>query len=243
MERKTHHESCWNGHGLGAGGGSSWRRIRRDSFGAGHPALPQSAPDVTHVLPPGRTGVDVPQRGARILVAGVGNMFLRDDGFGPEVARRLASGGNPNAGADPAADPDAGPSVDAVGQGVKVVDYGIRGMHLAYDLLAGVDVLVLVDAVPPAGGEDPAPGSIRVLRVRSGDLDSSASFDPHGMDPVAVLGRLRSLGGELPVTYVVGCVPADLGEGIGLSAPVAAAVPEALAAVGELLAQFASVNP
>ena len=187
------------------------------------------------MLPPGRTGVEVPRRGARILVAGVGNIFLRDDGFGPEVARRLASGGGPTVAADP--------SVDPAGQHVKVVDYGIRGMHLAYDLLAGVDVLVIVDTMPPDGDEATAPGSIRVVRVRSGDLDSSASFDPHGMDPVAVLGRLGSLGGELPLTYVVGCVPADLAEGIGLSAPVAAAVPEALAAVGDLLSLYDSVNP
>jgi hydrogenase maturation protease len=186
------------------------------------------------VLQPGRAPVDSPERGARILVAGVGNMFLRDDGFGPEVARRLARATDPNA----AADPSVGPV-----QAVRVVDYGIRGMHLAYDLLAGVDVLVLVDAVPPDGGEDTAPGSIRVLRVRGEDLDASAALDPHGMDPAAVLGRLRSLGGELPLTYVVGCVPADLAEGIGLSEPVAAAVPEALAAIAELLAQYASLNP
>lgn len=195
------------------------------------------------MLPPGRTGVDVPKRGARILVAGVGNMFLHDDGFGPEVARRLASGRGSTAAADPTADPDAAPSADPAGHQVTVVDYGIRGMHLAYDLLAGVDVLVIVDTMPPDGAQGTAPGSIRVLRVRSGDLDSSASFDPHGMDPVAVLGRLRSLGGELPLTYVVGCVPADLAEGIGLSAPVAAAVPAALAAVGDLLSLYDSVNP
>lgn len=173
----------------------------------------------------------------RVLVAGVGNIFLRDDGFGPEVARRLAA---------EAALPMPG---------VTVVDYGIRGMHLAYDLLGGVDVLVLVDAVPPdghlhaAGPWDPdpsaareppsesAPGSIRVLHVRSEDLDGAASLDPHGMDPVAVLGRLRSLSGELPLTYVVGCVPADVTEGLGLSATVAAAVPRAVEAVGSLVAR------
>ena len=66
-----------------------------------------------------------------VLVAGVGNIFLHDDGFGPEVARRLAG--------------DAGRTVP----GVLAVDYGIRGMHLAYDLLNGVDLLVLVDTVPP----------------------------------------------------------------------------------------------
>lgn len=147
-------------------------------------------------------------------------MFLRDDGFGPEVARKLAAAAGPAA------------------PGVVAVDYGIRGMHLAYDLLAGVDVLVLVDTVPrdPSPDADAAPGSIRVLQVRPEDLEGAASLDPHGMDPVAVLGRLRSLGGELPLTYVVGCVPADLTEGIGLTGPVTAAVPRALAAVEELIA-------
>jgi hydrogenase maturation protease len=154
-----------------------------------------------------------------VLVAGVGNMFLHDDGFGPEVARHLA----------------AGPQLDP---GVRVVDYGIRGMHLAYDLLAGVDTLVLVDTVP--GDGDSAPGSIRVLQVSQADLDARAALDPHGMDPAAVLGRLRSMGGILPATYVVGCVPEDLSEGIGLSARVAAAVPEAVAAVGSLLGQHSS---
>ncbi|MET1156413.1 hydrogenase maturation protease [Arthrobacter sp.] len=169
---------------------------------------------------------------SRVLVAGVGNVFLRDDGFGPEVARLLAS--------------------DAyLPPGVDVVDYGIRGMHLAYDLLAGVDVLVLVDAVPPKAGVPDStsgtdgdggrtPGSIHVLRIRSRDLDGGASLDPHGMDPAAVLGRLRTLGGERPVTYVVGCVPDDVSEGIGLTAPVAAALPEAIAAVVELLSRHTS---
>ena len=157
--------------------------------------------------------------GARALVAGVGNIFLRDDGFGPEVARRLAGAANPSL------------------RGLLAVDYGIRGMHLAYDLLAGVDVLVLVDTVPADSSKSAAPGSIRVLRVRPEDLDGAAPLDPHGMDPVAVLGRLRSLGGELPVTYVVGCVPADLAEGMGLSAAVAAAVPEAIAAVVRLVSE------
>ncbi|MEV7647857.1 hydrogenase maturation protease [Arthrobacter sp. NPDC089319] len=152
----------------------------------------------------------------RTLVAGVGNMFLRDDGFGPEVARRL--------------------SAAAAGQrpGVQVVDYGIRGMHLAYDLLAGVDALVLVDTVPP-DAHDAQPGSIRVLRVGAEDLAEAGPLDPHGMDPAAVLNRLRSLGGTLPPTYVVGCVPADTTEGIGLSPAVAAAVPKAMAVVVTLL--------
>ena len=125
-----------------------------------------------------------------VLVAGVGNLFLTDDGFGSEVARRLAA---------------APPSGD-----VKVVDYGIRGMHLAYDLLDGYDALVVVDAVPGDG----APGDLSVLEVGEDDL-GDGELDAHGMAPVAVLAGLAKLGGSLPPTYVVGCQPADVGEGIG----------------------------
>jgi hydrogenase maturation protease len=163
----------------------------------------------------------------RVLVAGVGNIFLGDDGFGPEVARRMLAG-EPNA---TAADPDRA-DAGILPDGVRVVDYGIRGMHLAYDLLDGVDVLVLIDALP---GHEP-PGTIRVLRIGPEDL-GEGQFDAHGMDPVAVLASLRSLGGQLPTTYVVGCQPADVTDGIGLSPPVAAAVDEAVATVRALIKQ------
>ena len=152
---------------------------------------------------------------AKVLVAGIGNIFFSDDGFGPEVARRLAAG-------------------EAAGQtlpdGVRVVDYGIRGMHLAYDLLDGVDALVLVDALRGSG----PPGAVTVLEVGPEDL-GQGDFDAHGMEPVAVLASLGSLGGELPPTYVVGCHPDDMGEGIGLSPPVEAAVDEAAATVRSLI--------
>jgi hydrogenase maturation protease len=151
------------------------------------------------------------------LVAGIGNMFRGDDGFGPEVARQLS-----------AASPE-----DAVPAGVRVVDYGIRGMHLAYDLLDGVDALVLIDALPGDG----AAGTITVLEVEPDDL-GAGEFDAHGMDPVAVLASLDAMGGRLPPTYVVGCRPADLGEGIGLSEPVRKAVPEAAETVRGLLSQI-----
>ncbi len=146
-----------------------------------------------------------------MLVAGVGNLFCTDDGFGPEVVRRLLAGAD-------------------LPEGVRAVDYGIRGMHLAYDLLDGVDALVLVDAVPGAGD----PGEIHVLEVGESDL-GGGEFDPHGMAPVAMLAGLRDLGGTLPPTFVVGCRPADTGEGIGLTPPVEAAVPEAVHAVRTLL--------
>jgi hydrogenase maturation protease len=103
-------------------------------------------------------------------------------------------------------------------------------MHLAYDLLDGYDALVLVDALPGDGD----PGDISVLKVGPDDL-GKGEFDPHGMAPVAVLASLQALGGRLPPTYVVGCRPADLDDGIGLSAAVEAAIPEAMAAVRALL--------
>jgi hydrogenase maturation protease len=148
---------------------------------------------------------------ARVLVAGIGNLFLGDDGFGPEVVRRLAGHG-------------------ALPPGVRVVDYGIRGMHLAYDLLAECDALVLVDALPGGG----VPGEVVVLEVTADDLDAG-EFDAHGMSPVAMLATVERLGGTLPVTYVVGCRAGAVGDWIGLSAPVAAAVPDAIAAVRTLV--------
>jgi hydrogenase maturation protease len=147
---------------------------------------------------------------SRTLVAGVGNIFLSDDGFGPEVARRL--------------------SRRVLPPGVRVEDYGIRGTHLAYDLLSGWDALVLIDTVPWQG----APGRIHVLDVEPDDVDGT-SFDPHGMDPNSMLAGVRSLGGTLPPTIVVGCEPAVLDEGIGLSPAVDAAVDGAVGTVLRLL--------
>ena len=152
-----------------------------------------------------------------VLVAGIGNLFLSDDGFGPEVVRRLAD------------DAD-------LPEHVRVVDYGIRGMHLAYDLLDGYGALVLVDALPGTGD----PGDLTVLEIGEHDL-GSGDFDPHGMAPVAVLASVQRLGGTLPPTYVVGCTPASVDEGIGLSAAVEAAVPRAMATVCTLLSPRVAV--
>jgi hydrogenase maturation protease len=117
--------------------------------------------------------------------------------------------------------------------GVRVVDYGIRGMHLAYDLLEGYDALVLVDALPVGD----VAGAITVLRVGPDDL-GTGEFDAHGMSPVAVLGSLGQLGGTLPPTFVVGCRPESVDEGIGLTEPVAAAVPRAVETLVQLLAKL-----
>jgi hydrogenase maturation protease len=148
--------------------------------------------------------------GNGVLVAGIGNIFLSDDGFGCEVARRLTTRPLP--------------------EHVTVTDYGIRGMHLAYELLDGYDALVIVDAMPGRG----EPGDIVVLEIGEDDL-GSGDFDAHGMEPTAVLASLGSLGGSLPPTYVVGCEPHDVGEGIGLTPAVEAAVDRAVDAVVDLI--------
>jgi hydrogenase maturation protease len=147
----------------------------------------------------------------RILIAGIGNLFLRDDAFGTEVARRLAA--------------------DDLPAGVRAVDYGIRGMHLAYDLLDGWDALILVDALPDRG----EPGALRVLDVGPEHLDPGEALDAHGMDPGSVLSSLRLLGGRLPRTIVVGCQVRDVDEGIGLSTPVAGSVEAAVGTVHALV--------
>ena len=119
----------------------------------------------------------------RVLVAGIGNVFRTDDGFGPEVARRLAALPWPD--------------------GVRVVDYGIRGMHLAYDLLDPWDALVLVDALPDRG----EPGGLVVLEIGDEHVGAGARVDAHGMDPATVLATLAALGGRLPAAHPAGGLP------------------------------------
>jgi hydrogenase maturation protease len=154
----------------------------------------------------------------RTLVAGVGNVFQRDDAFGVEVVRLLA--GRPAA------------------PGVQIRDFGIRGVHLAYDLLDGCDLFVLVDAA--ARGAEP--GTVTVLEVEPGGAradggDSTAApvIDPHGLTPDDIFALLASLGGRPGRSLVVACEPADTSPGMGLSDPVQAALPHAVAAVEEIL--------
>jgi len=152
---------------------------------------------------------------SRILVAGIGNIFLGDDGFGPEVLRRI-----PQELANPR---------------VQVVDYGIRGMHLAYDLAEGFDTTILVDSAQRGD----APGTVYLIepegQAGQGDAASMTLFNAHGMQPDLVLSLAGSLGGDAGRVLVVGCEPATLEEGIGLSAPVTAAVDEAAAMVTRLV--------
>ncbi|BCZ25458.1 hydrogenase maturation protease [Mycobacterium senriense] len=155
----------------------------------------------------------------RILVAGIGNIFLGDDGFGSEVVRNAEL---------PQDDPT-----------VQVIDYGIRGMHLAYDLLEEWDTLVLVDAVPSRGH----PGTLHVFQADHDSSPESNGLDGHSMDPAAVFASLRALGGHPPYTVVVGCEAGSVQEGIGLTEPVAQAVPRAARAVEEIVAVLHGVTP
>lgn len=162
----------------------------------------------------------------RILVAGVGNVFLGDDGFGVEVARRLAEADVPD--------------------GVEIADYGIRGIHLAYQLLDGYDELILIDAVPH--GEQP--GTITVLEPDLDAIDPGAAEPPdtvgadaHGMTPDAVFALLKRLGGGVDRALVVGCEPAEITARMGLSKVVAAAVEPAARTVLELLTVPAPATP
>ncbi len=148
---------------------------------------------------------------ARVLVAGIGNRFCGDDGFGPYVVRRLAASGR-------------------LPEDVRAVDYGIHGMHLAYDLLDPYDALVIIDVLPGDG----SPGTVTVLEVGEEDL-AAPDLDPHGMAPAAVLASLHTLGGQPPPTYVVGCRPGDVGERIGLTAEVEAAIPAVMKTVLALI--------
>jgi hydrogenase maturation protease len=156
----------------------------------------------------------------RTLVACLGNIFLSDDGFGVEVARRLEREDLPD--------------------GTRVTDYGIRGMHLTFDLAEGWDQTILVDAVPR--GEEP--GTVYVLEpdpqpptagAEPGGLAGSMLLDAHGMQPDVVLGMAGMLGAEAGRVLVVGCEPASVAEGIGLSEPVAAAVEKAARVVMDLV--------
>jgi hydrogenase maturation protease len=120
--------------------------------------------------------------------------------------------------------------------GARVVDYGIRGMHLAYDLLDEWDALVLVDALPNRG----SPGGVHVFEADHETTSAAPRLDAHSMDPAAVFASLAALGGSPPYTVVVGCEVECVEEGIGLSAPVAAAVHEAVEALAEVVSNLSA---
>jgi hydrogenase maturation protease len=162
----------------------------------------------------------------RILVAGIGNIFLGDDAFGCEVVRRLVERTWP--------------------EGVRVVDFGIRGFDLAYALLDGYDVTIFVDATPR--GEQP--GTLYTIEPELEELNNiepqAAMVETHGMNPMKVLSMVKSMGGELKRILLVGCEPQTFGpeEGhMGLSEPVAAAVGQAASIVEALVMKVMSEEP
>ena len=152
----------------------------------------------------------------KILVAGIGNIFHGDDAFGVEVAQLLLQRTLP---------PD-----------VRVTDFGIRGIDLAYALLDGADVTILVDATPQGG----PPGSLYTIEIdpNSASDGHGADLSPHGMTPLRVLQMAQALGGCKGRVLLVGCEPESLGpeEGrMGLSDTVAAAVEPAVRVVEDLI--------
>jgi len=153
---------------------------------------------------------------SEILVAGIGNVFRGDDAFGVEVARRLARRG--------------------VGDGVRVVDFGIRGFDLAYALSAGPRAAILVDATSRGG----SPGTLYVLEP--GDLAEGTTIDTHGMHPLRAIELARALGGLPPILRVVACEARDVGDDddvtVGLSSEVEAAVDRAMALVDQLVGEI-----
>ena len=145
----------------------------------------------------------------RILVAGIGNIFLGDDGFGVEVVRRLAK--------------------RALPAGVEIADFGIRGMDLAYALMDGYDAVIMVDIA----SRSEAPGTLYLIQVQS--EEGQADIDTHGMDPVKVLNLARELGAEPIPTYVVACEPQTVIDGaqtvdviVELTEPVRQAIDKAV---------------
>ena len=162
---------------------------------------------------------DVPRARRRILVAGVGNVFLGDDGFGVALAGRLAQRQLPD--------------------GVDVVDFGIRGMDLAY-AMPDYDAVVLLDASPRGG----TPGTVYIIEPEVDD--DAPAIDGHGMDPVNVLALVKTLGGNPPRTLVVGCEPATIISAddpelvADLSEPVRLALDGAVQLVESLVADLAT---
>jgi hydrogenase maturation protease len=153
---------------------------------------------------------------SKILVAGVGNIFLGDDGFGVEVAKRLSASHLP--------------------EGVQVVDFGIRSYDLAFALMNDWGLTILVDALPRGG----KPGTLYVMEPELPDDElHQEALDAHSMDPIAVLQLVHALGGKVERLLVVGCEPKTCepnAEGkLGLSAPVAAALDEAVHVVEGLI--------
>ena len=155
----------------------------------------------------------------RILVAGIGNAWLKDDGFGGEVVKRLESRELP--------------------EGAAVFDFGTGGLDLAYEVMRGYDALLLID-VSRQGGE---PGTLYVMEALKDDVDAGIEdgqmINPHAMDPQTVLRFVKTLGAWPGKVVVVACEPAEVEEmGMGLSPAVQSAVDAAVGVVIETIEEL-----
>jgi len=179
--------------------------------------FPEEVEPISPDQPIASTNVSAPL----ILVAGIGNIFLGDDGFGVEVAQRLSQCTFP--------------------EGVRVVDFGIRGLDLAYALMDGPQATILIDACPRGA----APGTLYVVEPDLTSLNSAntsqVAVDAHAMNPMNVLCMAKSMGAPLQRILLVGCEPATLGpeEGqMGLSELVENAVDRAVTLTESLVTRI-----
>jgi hydrogenase maturation protease len=177
------------------------------------------SPAEIELLPPHQQTAKTLSARPEVLVAGIGNIFLGDDAFGVEVIRRLTKCELPAA--------------------VRVIDFGIRGLDLAYALQDGYETTILIDAYP----HGQPPGTVSVVEPDANEIAASeADFvEPHSMHPMNVLRMASAMNGPLKRVLLVGCEPATLGgdEGhMGLSAPVEAAVAEAVTATISLISRI-----
>jgi hydrogenase maturation protease len=165
------------------------------------------------------TGVEIDQTSKRILVAGIGNAWMKDDAFGGKVAERL-EGGLPTEAA--------------------VFDFGTGGLDLAYEAMRGYDALILID-ISRQGGE---PGTLYVMGAEPDDLDpieDGEMLSPHGMDPETVLRFVKAVGGWPGKVKIVACEPTAVEEmGLEMSPAVLEAVERAVKVVKETVAELLS---
>ncbi len=159
----------------------------------------------------------------RVLIAGIGNMFLKDDGFGGVVVKRMLQKPFP--------------------EGVEIKDFGTASLKLAYDLMKGYDGLILLD-VSKRGQK---PGTLYVLEPDESEIKSTLeegdSIDPHGGDPMTVLRFIKAFGSWPPKVVIVACEPRTVDDfEIGLSEEVNASVDKAIGFVDEIINQIYSTN-
>ncbi|MGH2918543.1 MAG: hydrogenase maturation protease [Solirubrobacteraceae bacterium] len=181
----------------------------------------QTTPPVDNWRPPDPTAplelqeVDVSDRPKRVLIAGIGNAWQRDDGFGSEVARKLDH--------------------ETLPDGVAVIDFGTGGLDLAYQAMNGYDAILMID-ISRQGGE---PGTLYVMEVdedevAAGAVEDGETLNPHGMDPETVLRFIKVMGSWPGKVVIVACEPQTIEEmGMGLSPVVEEAVQRAVTLVLE----------